>query len=140
MLIENDIQKLLHEFNITENRVMKLFAEILNKISLAYKSSTSELKKTKIKNEELKRKIEDLEKGKNNKRRVDNAESPHHLDDDLEINENDNLDTDEIEHVYLDYKGNVEYISTIPVCKENRSGLPWSKEEEERIMVHPTNA
>ena len=45
----------------------------------------------------------------------------------IETNEN------EVEHVFLDSKGEVEGSSMLPVCSENRSGMPWSSEEEEQI-------
>lgn len=45
----------------------------------------------------------------------------------IETNEN------EIEHVFLDSKGEFLGTSSLPVCSENRSGMPWSSEEEEQI-------
>lgn len=39
----------------------------------------------------------------------------------------------EVENVFLNTKGEIEGTSTLPICSENRSGMPWSSEEEEQI-------
>ena len=48
----------------------------------------------------------------------------------VETNEN------EVEHVFLNSKGKTEGTSTLPICSENRCGMPWSSEEEEQISKY----
>lgn len=45
----------------------------------------------------------------------------------VESNEN------EVEHDLLIPKSKIEGTSTLPICSENRSGMPWLSEEEEQI-------
>lgn len=45
----------------------------------------------------------------------------------VETNEN------EVEQLILNSKGKIEGTSALPICSENRSGMPWSSEEEEQV-------
>lgn len=45
----------------------------------------------------------------------------------------------EVEHVFLNSKGQIEGTSNLPICMENRSGKSWSSEEEELIRDHYNN-
>ena len=45
----------------------------------------------------------------------------------------------EVEHVFLNSKGQIEGTSNLPICIENRSGKSWSSEEEELIRDHYNN-
>lgn len=59
--------------------------------------------------------------------RGDEFEEDENAEKIVETNEN------EVEHVFLNSKGKIEGTSTLPICSENRSGMPWSSEEEEQI-------
>lgn len=50
-----------------------------------------------------------------------------------DFEESSTSDKVEIEHVFLDTKGEIEGSTSLPICSENRSGMPWSSDEEEII-------
>lgn len=61
------------------------------------------------------------------------------LEADVDAEETVETNANEIEHVFLNSKGEVEGTSTLPVCSENRSGQPWSSEEEKLISDYYHN-
>ena len=61
------------------------------------------------------------------------------LEADVDDEETVETNANEIEHVFLNSKGEVEGTSTLPVCSENRSGQPWSSEEEKLISDYYHN-
>ena len=42
----------------------------------------------------------------------------------------------EVEHVLVDSNGEIDGTSSLPICSENRSGMPWSSDEEEQISSY----
>lgn len=60
-------------------------------------------------------------------------ETDEDADEIVEANEN------EVEHVFLDSKGEIEGTSTLPICSDNRSGKPWTSEEENQISDYYNN-
>ncbi len=61
------------------------------------------------------------------------------LEADVDAEETVETNANEIEHVFLNSKGEVEGTSTLPICSENRSGQPWSSEEEKLISDYYHN-
>lgn len=61
------------------------------------------------------------------------------LEADVDAEDTVETNANEIEHVFLNSKGEVEGTSTLPVCSENRSGQPWSSEEEKLISDYYHN-
>ena len=55
------------------------------------------------------------------------------IEEDDDAQRRDETTRDEVEHVFLNPSGKVEGSFTLPVNSENRSGMPWSSEEEKLV-------